>query len=295
MKQYIMHVLGAVSQELYFPDAHLTDIIEILILTYLIYHIAMWLINTKAWMLMRGIVVLGIFVLLAAVFKMHTILFLARNSVTVLATAAVVVFQPELRRALEQLGENNILTTIVPFDASRKEETSISDRTITELVKASFEMGKARTGALMVLEQTVSLKEYERTGIEIDSQVSSQLILNIFEKNTPLHDGAVILSGDRIRSATCYLPLSDNMTLSKALGTRHRAAVGVSEVTDSLTIVVSEETGAVSVAMEGDIKRNLNQDDLRAQLVAAQDKAQDNGRFRLWKGRVKKHEKNADK
>ena len=100
MKQYIMHVLGSVSQELYFPDAHLTDIIEILILTYLIYHIAMWLINTKAWMLMRGIVVLGIFVLLAAVFKMHTILFLARNSVTVLATAAVVVFQPELRRAL---------------------------------------------------------------------------------------------------------------------------------------------------------------------------------------------------
>ena len=115
MKQYIMHVLGSVSQELYFPDAHLTDIIEILILTYLIYQIAMWLINTKAWMLMRGIVVLGIFVLLAAVFKMHTILFLARNSVTVLATAAVVVFQPELRRALEKLGEKQFLSSIVPF------------------------------------------------------------------------------------------------------------------------------------------------------------------------------------
>ena len=159
MKQYIMHVLGSVSQELYFPDAHLTDIIEILILTYLIYHIAMWLINTKAWMLMRGIVVLGIFVLLAAVFKMHTILFLARNSVTVLATAAVVVFQPELRRALEQLGENNLLTSIVPFDNSRKVEETLTDRTIGELVKACFEMGKARTGALIVLEQAVSLQE----------------------------------------------------------------------------------------------------------------------------------------
>ena len=291
MKQYIMHVLGSVSQELYFPDAHLTDIIEILILTYLIYQIAMWLINTKAWMLMRGIVVLGIFVLLAAVFKMHTILFLARNSVTVLATAAVVVFQPELRRALEQLGENNLLTSIVPFDNSRKVEETLTDRTIGELVKACFEMGKARTGALIVLEQAVSLQEYERTGISIDSLVSSQLILNIFEKNTPLHDGAVIMSGNRIRSATCYLPLSDNMTLSKALGTRHRAAVGVSEVSDSLTIVVSEETGSVSVARGGRLLRNLNQEQLKKQLQALQPKTDDSRKIRLWKGRGKNESK----
>ena len=158
-----------------------------------------------------------------------------------------------------------------------------------------FEMAKVKTGALIVIEKKTPLNEYERTGITLDSVITSQLLINIFEKNTPLHDGAVIIRGDRIVSATCYLPLSDNLFLSKELGTRHRAAVGISEVTDSLTIVVSEETGAVSVAMEGDIKRNLNQDDLRAQLVAAQDKAQDNGRFRLWKGRVKKHEKNADK
>ena len=210
-------------------------------------------------MLLRGIIVLAGFILLAAIFKMHTILFIARNSLTVMATAAIVVFQPELRRALEQLGENNLLTSIVPFDNSRKVEETLTDRTIGELVKACFEMGKARTGALIVLEQAVSLQEYERTGISIDSLVSSQLILNIFEKNTPLHDGAVIMSGNRIRSATCYLPLSDNMTLSKALGTRHRAAVGVSEVSDSLTIVVSEETGSVSVARGGRLLRNLNQ------------------------------------
>lgn len=156
-------------------------------------------------------------------------------------------------------------------------------------------MAKVKTGALIVIEKKTPLNEYERTGITLDSVITSQLLINIFEKNTPLHDGAVIIRGDRIVSATCYLPLSDNLFLSKELGTRHRAAVGISEVTDSLTIVVSEETGACQWPMEGDIKRNLTQDDLRAQLVAAQDKAQDTGRFRLWKGRVKKHEENADK
>jgi diadenylate cyclase len=191
------------------------------------------------------------------VFHMNTILWIAKNFFSLGIMAVIVVFQPELRRALEQLGENNLLTSIVPFDNSRKVEETLTDRTIGELVKACFEMGKARTGALIVLEQAVSLQEYERTGISIDSLVSSQLILNIFEKNTPLHDGAVIMSGNRIRSATCYLPLSDNMTLSKALGTRHRAAVGVSEVSDSLTIVVSEETGSVSVARGGRLLRNL--------------------------------------
>ena len=154
MKQYIMHVLGSVSQELYFPDAHLTDIIEILILTYLIYHIAMWLINTKAWMLMRGIVVLGIFVLLAAVFKMHTILFLARNSVTVLATAAVVVFQPELRRALEKLGEKQFLSSIVPFETN-KESSRFSEDTMDSIIDAAYNMGRVKTGALIVVEQAI--------------------------------------------------------------------------------------------------------------------------------------------
>ena len=272
-----------------------SDVVEILILAFIIYHVMIWIKSTRAWSLMKGSAVLFALLILAYVFHMNTILWIAKNFFSLGIMAVIVVFQPEMRRALEQLGENNILTTIVPFDASRKEETSISDRTITELVKASFEMGKARTGALMVLEQTVSLKEYERTGIEIDSQVSSQLILNIFEKNTPLHDGAVILSGDRIRSATCYLPLSDNMTLSKALGTRHRAAVGVSEVTDSLTIVVSEETGSVSVAKNGRLLRNLNQDQLREQLQTLQVKsAERNKKIRLWRGRGHNEDKTAE-
>ena len=289
--------LGQLYQYLSIDALHVTwtDVAEIIILSVIIYQILMWIKSTRAWALLKGFAVILALLVVAAFFHMNTILWIAKNFFSLGIMAVIVVFQPEMRRALEQLGENNLLTSIVPFDASRKEETSISDRTIVELVKASFEMGKARTGALMVLEQTVSLKEYERTGIEIDSQVSSQLILNIFEKNTPLHDGAVILSGDRIRSATCYLPLSDNMTLSKALGTRHRAAVGVSEVTDSLTIVVSEETGSVSVAKNGRLLRNLNQEQLKEQLQTLQVKsAERNKKLRLWRGRGHNEDKTAE-
>ena len=294
MKQYIMHVLGAVSQELYFPDAHLTDIIEILILTYLIYHIAMWLINTKAWMLMRGIVVLGIFVLLAAVFKMHTILFLARNSVTVLATAAVVVFQPELRRALEKLGEKQFLSSIVPFETN-KESSGFSEDTMDSIIDAAYNMGRVKTGALIVVEQAIHLTEYESTGIKMDCLVSMQVLMNIFEHNTPLHDGAIIIRGDRIVSATCYLPLSDNMGLSKELGTRHRAAVGMSEVSDALIIVVSEENGKVSVAQGGVLDRAVTREELRENLTYIQNRKPENKNFlqHIWKGR-NKDEKRTD-
>ncbi len=262
-----------------------TDVAEIIILSFIIYQIMIWIKSTRAWTLLKGFAVILAVLALAAVFKMNTILWIAKNFFSLGITAIIIVFQPELRKALEQLGEKNILSSIVPFDNSKKEEMNISDRTISELVKACFEMGKARTGALIVLEQTVSLQEYERTGIMVDSAISSQLILNIFEKNTPLHDGAMMISGNRIRSATCYLPLSDNMNLSKALGTRHRAAVGISEVSDSLTIVVSEETGSVSVAKNGRLLRNLNQEQLKEQLQAIQTKPEETRKIKLWKGR----------
>ena len=272
-----------------------SDVVEILILAFIIYHVMIWIKSTRAWSLMKGSAVLFALLILAYVFHMNTILWIAKNFFSLGIMAVIVVFQPELRRALEQLGENNLLTSIVPFDNSRKVEETLTDRTIGELVKACFEMGKARTGALIVLEQAVSLQEYERTGISIDSLVSSQLILNIFEKNTPLHDGAVILSGDRVRSATCYLPLSDNMTLSKALGTRHRAAVGISEVSDSLTIVVSEETGSVSVAKNGRLLRNLNQEQLKEQLQTLQTRiSEKNRKIKLWKGRGRHEDKAAE-
>ena len=293
MGQTIADFIDKYGIGLYIPRVHITDIIEVLILTFLIYQIIIWIKNTKAWMLLRGIIVLAGFILLAAIFKMHTILFIARNSLTVMATAAIVVFQPELRRALEKLGEKQFLTSVVPFEQNR--EIRFSEETREDIIRACFAMGKVKTGALIVVEQAIRLTEYESTGIQMDCLVSSQVLINIFEHNTPLHDGAVILSGDRIRSATCYLPLSDNMTLSKALGTRHRAAVGVSEVTDSLTIVVSEETGSVSVAKNGRLLRNLNQDQLREQLQTLQVKsAERNKKIRLWRGRGHNEDKTAE-
>jgi diadenylate cyclase len=164
-----------------------------------------------------------------------------------------------------------------------------SDKTVNDLIKACYEMGKVKTGALIVIEQNVILTEYERTGIAVDGLVSSQLLINIFEHNTPLHDGAVIMRGNRVVSATCYLPLSDNMEISKELGTRHRAAVGISEVTDALTIIVSEETGHVSVTYEGELYRNLDAQELRDKLVMIQNKEveDNNKKRRLWKGRAK--------
>ena len=288
-------VWNYINQYVAFNTIHWNDLLDIIILSFLLYEIMVWIKKTCAWVLLKGFAVLLVFIFVAWAFRLNTILWLGKNIFSLGITALVIVFQPELRKALEQLGRQNIISSVFSFDSAKESEARFSDKTVNELIKAVFEMAKVKTGALIVIEKKTPLNEYERTGITLDSVITSQLLINIFEKNTPLHDGAVIIRGDRIVSATCYLPLSDNLFLSKELGTRHRAAVGISEVTDSLTIVVSEETGAVSVAMEGDIKRNLNQDDLRAQLVAAQDKAQDNGRFRLWKGRVKKHEKNADK
>lgn len=268
-----------------------TDVAEIIILSFIIYQIMNWIKSTRAWNLLKGFSVVLVLLAVAAFFHMNTILWIAENFFSLGITAVIIVFQPELRRALEQLGEKNILTSIVPFESSRKEEERMTDRTLSELVRACFEMGKARTGALIVIEQSVSLQEYDRTGISVDALVSSQLLLNIFEKNTPLHDGAVILAGNRIRSATCYLPLSDNMKLSKALGTRHRAAVGISEVSDSMTVIVSEETGSVSVAKNGRLLRNLNQEQLKEQLQSLQAKPEEGRKIKLWKGRSKNENK----
>ena len=272
-----------------------TDVVEVIILAFLLYQVLVWIKRTRAWSLLKGFVVLLIFIFLAWSFQLNTIFWLVQNVFSLGITALIIVFQPELRRALEQLGQQNILNSLFSLDNSKEESARFSDRTVNELLKAVYEMAKVKTGALIVIEKNTPLHEYERTGITLDSLLSSQLLINIFEHNTPLHDGAIIVRGDRVISATCYLPLSDNMFLSKELGTRHRAAVGVSEVSDSLTIVVSEETGKVSVAADGKLMRDLKEDELRVQLVEAQNKSQETGRFKLWKGRVKKREKNADR
>ena len=262
-------------------NIRITDIIEILVISFIVYQILAWVSKTRAWSLLKGLIVILAFVLLAAVFKMNTILWIVEKCLSIVVIAIVVVLQPELRRALEQLGRKNIFASIITPDAG-KQTGRYSDRTIDEIVKAAFAMGRVRTGALMVLEQNESLAEYEKTGISVDAVVSSQLLINIFEHNTPLHDGAVIFRDNRIVSATCYLPLSDNRSLSKSLGTRHRAAVGISEATDSLTVVVSEENGKVSVAYGGELFSGLNQEGLREKLEMIQDKPQEENR-RGWR------------
>ncbi|MGN0326618.1 MAG: diadenylate cyclase CdaA [Lachnospiraceae bacterium] len=262
-------------------NIRITDIIEILVISFIVYQILAWVSKTRAWSLLKGLIVILAFVLLAAVFKMNTILWIVEKCLSIVVIAIVVVLQPELRRALEQLGRQNIFASLITSDAG-KQTGRYSDRTIDEIVKAAFAMGRVRTGALMVLERNESLAEYEKTGISVDAVVSSQLLINIFEHNTPLHDGAVIFRDNRIVSATCYLPLSDNRSLSKSLGTRHRAAVGISEATDSLTVVVSEENGKVSVAYGGELFSGLNQEGLREKLEMIQDKPQEENR-RGWR------------
>ncbi len=284
--QQIQEIIGRYFWRM--PSIIWTDIVEIAIISFLIYHILVWVKTTKAWSLLKGVVVIAVFLLIAAAFEMNTILWIAENVVGIAATAIIVILQPELRKALEELGRKNIISSLIPFDSGKQETGLFSDRTVNEIAKACVEMGKVKTGALIVMERAQSLAEYERTGIDIDGIVSSQLLINIFEHNTPLHDGAVIVRGNRVTSATCYLPLSDNMALSKDLGTRHRAGVGISEATDSLTVIVSEETGKISVALEGQLERNLDGEALKERLHRIQDKQQpEEKKGKRWKGRKK--------
>lgn len=288
--QQLNTFISTYLSKLHMPTVHWTDIVEIFILTFLSYHILAWIKNTKAWALLKGIIVIAVFILVAAFFRMNTILWIVTNVFSIAAIAIVVVLQPELRKALEELGRKNFFSSIVVFDSGKTEGGRFSDRTINEIVKASVEMGKVKTGALIVIEQEQSLNEYERTGIDVDGIVTSQLLINIFEHNTPLHDGAVIIRGNRIVSATCYLPLSDNMALSKELGTRHRAGVGISEVTDSLTVIVSEETGKISVAYGGQLERGLDAERLKVRLSDIQNKPVEEKKRKLWKGRSRNEE-----
>ena len=251
-----------------FPKVGLTDILEILIIAFTIYHVSLWVKKTRAWALVKGILIL---------FLCYIIAYLAIG-----ITALLIVFQPELRKALEELGKKNIVRSIVPFDEQKDKNKRFSDKSINEIIRATVEMANVKTGALIILEKDIVLSEYERTGINLDSAISSQLLINIFEHNTPLHDGAVIIRGDRIVAATCYLPLSDNLGLSKELGTRHRAGVGISEVSDSLTIIVSEETGKISVAIGGKLLRNVDGDLLRKQIDELQgNTSETKKRFRI--------------
>ena len=285
--QQVNDLIEKYFSKLHIPSIIWTDVVEVFIIAFLLYHIMLWIKNTRAWALLKGLLVIGAFVLIAVFFKMNTILWIVTNLFSIAAIAIVVVLQPELRKALEELGRKNLFSSILTFDVSKTDNGRLSDRTINEIVKASVEMGKVKTGALIVIQNEQPLNEYERTGIDVDGIVSSQLLINIFEHNTPLHDGAVIVRENRVTAATCYLPLSDNMALSKDLGTRHRAGVGISEATDSMTVIVSEETGKISVAYLGELSRGLDAERLREMLRSIQNKAPEEKKRKLWKGRSK--------
>lgn len=267
-----------------FPKVGLTDILEILIIAFTIYHVSLWVKKTRAWALVKGILILFLCYIIAYLLDMSVILWIFNKTLAIGITALLIVFQPELRKALEELGKKNIVRSIVPFDEQKDKNKRFSDKSINEIIRATVEMANVKTGALIILEKDIVLSEYERTGINLDSAISSQLLINIFEHNTPLHDGAIIIRGDRITSATCYLPLSDNMRISKDLGTRHRAALGMSEVCDALVIAVSEETGLVSVAMGGQLDRGITREELRKRLSQIQYRNAESKRFFLRKG-----------
>ena len=265
MNQIIASLKGYVYG-LSLPKIGVVDILEIIIIAFGLYHVTFWVKRTRAWTLVKGVFVLFSAYIVAYILDMSVILWVFDKTIGLGITALLIVFQPELRKALEELGQKKIVSSILPFDENKDRNIRFTDRTVNEIVRATSELAKAKTGALIIMEKDIILSEYERTGIIIDSAISSQLLINIFEHNTPLHDGAVIVRGDRIVAATCYLPLSDNMGLSKDLGTRHRAAVGISEVSDSLTVIVSEETGMISVAVGGKLLRNIDGDLLRRKL-----------------------------
>lgn len=295
MQDMAVRLSGYLSK-LSLPSLGVTDILEIALISFFIYQFMVWIKFTRAYTLLKGILIVLLFILFAYVLKMNTILWIIKNLSTILLTSVVVIFQPELRKMLEQLGQKKVMASIFPLDAGKEVQERFTDKTINELVKACFDMGEVRTGALIVIEQNIRLSEYERTGINVDAVLTSQLLINIFEHNTPLHDGAVLVRGNRIVAATCYLPLSDNMELSKQLGTRHRAGVGISEVSDSLTIIVSEETGQVSMAQNGQLSRGLTSAELRSALIKAQNKkVVTNSKLRhLLKGRMRHEEDKAD-
>ena len=245
------------------PAFRFTDVLDIIGVAILIYLLISWVRKTRGWVLFKGIIFVLIIWLVAVIFNLNMMMWIFQNVFNIGILAIVIIFQPELRRALEKLGTNNVLTRML----SSGTNNTVNERTAESITRAMVAMAEVKTGALICVEQQVALGEYEQTGIPLNADVSSQLLINIFEKNTPLHDGAIIIRQNRILAATCYLPLSDDSDISKELGTRHRAALGLSEVSDAKIFIVSEETGAMSMAVGGQIYRNISADRIKKELM----------------------------
>lgn len=245
------------------PLSIIRTIIDISVVAWVVYKIIILVKETRAWQLIKGILFILVATELSRLLGLSTIYFIHSNLLSVMAIGAIVLFQPELRRALEQIGRSTF-RDIFNFDEenARIQVTAI----IEEIVKACTELSSNYTGALIVIERGTKIGEIINTGTKLESNVSSELLINLFVPDTPLHDGAVIIRDNRIKAAACFLPLTDNPNLSKELGTRHRAALGITEVSDSIAVVVSEESGKISFALNGGLTRNLTPDTLRKAL-----------------------------
>lgn len=238
------------------------SIVDILIVAYVIYKLLVLIRGTKAVSLLKGIAVIFIATMLSDLLELRTVNWLLQKTITILFVALPIVFLPELRRALEQIGRGGIFTG--PLGLLEKEDTIVL---VSDIAKAATVMARDKIGALIVIERDTGIAELMETGIRIDAVVSAELLINIFMPNSPLHDGAVIIRAGRIMAAGCYLPLSENPNISKRLGTRHRAALGLSEQSDAVSVVVSEETGVVSLASNGKLIRYLDESALQERLV----------------------------
>lgn len=247
----------------YFADLtwkdSIKDIIDILIVSYVIYKMILLVRGTRAVQLLKGIFVLVATWAISTWFNLYTLRWLMNQMFTFGVLAVVIIFQPELRRALEQLGRGKL------FSRTSADDQEFSKR-IGEVIKTANNLSRRKIGALIVFERNTGLTDYIETGIKMESAISSELLINIFIPNTPLHDGAVIVRGSQIMAAGCYLPLSENPFISKELGTRHRAAIGISEVSDAISVVVSEETGQISLAINGQIVRDIKEESLISKL-----------------------------
>ncbi|MBP3038208.1 diadenylate cyclase CdaA [Bacillaceae bacterium Marseille-Q3522] len=264
---------------------YLANTVDILLVWYVIYRLIMVIRGTKAVQLLKGIFVILIVKLISDRFALQTLGWMMEQLLYYGVLAIIIIFQPELRRALEQLGRGRF------FSRRSINEEEDQEKLIEAITKAVAYMAKRRIGALISIERETGMGDYIETGIPLNSNISAELLINIFIPNTPLHDGAVILQRNRVAAAACYLPLSESPFISKELGTRHRAALGISEVTDSLTIVVSEETGGVSLTKNGDLHRDLKADafkELLSMELLSQNKAKQTTSV-LWNWRGKKN------
>ncbi len=246
-----------------FSFIQLTDIIDILIIAYCVYKCLKFIRDTRTIQLLKGLVILVIIMQVSYFANLHAVYYFLANAMQLGLIAILIVFQPELRRGLEHLGRKG-MGKMFSFAGEYEEETR---NTITATVEACRSMSKSRIGALIVFERTDKLREIIETGIDINAKVSAELIINIFIPKTPLHDGAMIIRNNEIASATCFLPLTQNQSLSKELGTRHRAGIGMSEESDAVVVIVSEETGRISIALDGELQTNLTPDGLEEILV----------------------------